>query len=40
VFSYDYRDLKELVKEMGEIKIDLIQGAKPIKKIPYKLAHK
>jgi hypothetical protein len=25
---------------MGEMKINLIQGAKPIKKCPYKLAHK
>jgi hypothetical protein len=40
VFSKDYKYLKGLVKEMGEMKIDLIPGAKPIKKHPYKLAHK
>jgi hypothetical protein len=32
VFARDYKDLKGLVQEMGEMKIDLIPGAKPIKK--------
>jgi ribosomal protein S17E len=32
VFSRDYKDLKGLVQEMGEMKIDLIPGSKPIKK--------
>jgi hypothetical protein len=32
--------LKGLVEEIGEMKIKLILGAKPIKKRPYKLAHK
>jgi hypothetical protein len=40
VFAHDYKYLKGLVQEMGEMKIDLIPGAKPIKKWPYKLAHK
>ena len=40
VFSRDYKDLKGLVKEMGEMKIDLNLEAKPVKQIPYKLAHK
>jgi hypothetical protein len=32
--------MKGLVQEMGEMKINLIHGAKPIKKRPYKLGHK
>lgn len=40
VFARDYKDLKGLVEEMGEMKIELIPRAKPIKKQPYKLAHK
>jgi hypothetical protein len=32
VFARDYKDLKGLVEEMGEMKIELIPGAKPIKK--------
>jgi hypothetical protein len=40
VFSRDYKDLKGLVQDMGEMKINLIPGANPIKKRPYKLAHK
>jgi hypothetical protein len=31
VFIRDYKYLKGLVKEMGEVNIDLILGAKPIK---------
>jgi hypothetical protein len=40
IFSRDYKDLKGLVEEMGEMKIKLILGAKIIKNQPYKLAHK
>jgi hypothetical protein len=40
VFSRDYKYLKGLVAEMGEMKIELISGENPIKKCPYKLAHK
>ena len=40
VFARDYKDLKVLVEEMGEMKIDLLPEATPIKKRPYKLAHK
>jgi hypothetical protein len=40
VFTHDYKYLKGLVQEMGEMKIELLPGAKPIKKRPYKLAHK
>jgi hypothetical protein len=32
VFAHDYKYLKGLVQEMGEMKIDLIPGANPIKK--------
>ena len=32
VFSRDYKDLKGLVEEMGEMKIKLIPRTKPIKK--------
>ena len=40
VFSREYNDMKGLVEEMGEMKIKLIPGENPIKKRPYKLAHK
>lgn len=40
VFTRDYKYLKGLVKEIGYMKINLIPKAKPIKKRPYKLAHK
>ena len=40
VFSIYYKDLKGLIEEMGEMKINLILEAKPVKKRPYKLAHK
>ena len=32
--------MKGLVEEMGEMKIDLLPEAIPVKKRPYKLAHK
>ena len=38
VFSRDYKDLKGLVHEMGEMKIDTKPDVRPIKKRPYKLA--
>ena len=31
VFTRDYKDVKGLVEEMDEMKIELIPGAKPIK---------
>ena len=40
VFARDYNDLKGLVEEMREMKIDLLLEASPIMKRPYKLAHK
>jgi hypothetical protein len=40
VFSRYYKYLKGLVKEMGEIKIDLDPCAKSVKKRPSKLDHK
>ena len=40
VFSRDYKDLKGLVHEMGEMKIHIKLDVQPINKIPYKLAHK
>jgi hypothetical protein len=40
VFSRKYKDVKGLFKGMGETKIEMIPRTKPIKKIPYKLAHK
>ena len=40
MFARDYKYLKGLVAKMGEIKIDLIPYAKPVKKWPYKLTHK
>jgi hypothetical protein len=40
VFAWDYKYLKGLVEEMGEMKIELIPQAKLIKNKTYKLAHK
>ena len=40
VFARDYKYLKGLVHEMGEMKIDIKTNARPVKKRPYKLAHK
>jgi len=40
MFARDYKDFKGMVKKMGEMKIDLMPRAKPIKKRPNKLAHK
>ena len=40
VFARDYKDLKGLVQEMGEMKIDTKPDVRLVKKIPYKLAHK
>ena len=40
VFSRDYKELKGLVIEMGEMKIDTKPDVRPVKKRPYKLAHK
>ena len=40
VFARDYKYLKGLVEELGEMNIDLLLEATPIKKRPYKLAHK
>ena len=40
VFGRDYKDLKGLVHEMGEMKIDTKPDVRPVKKRPYKLAHK
>ena len=40
IFSRDYKDLKGLVQEMGEMKIDTKPDVRPIKKRPYKLVHK
>ena len=40
VFARDYKDLKGLVQEMGEMKIDTKPDVRPVKKRPYKLAHK
>ena len=39
-FSRDYKDLKGLVQDMGEMKIDIKTYARTIKKILYNLAHK
>ena len=36
----DYTYLKDLVQEMGEMKIDIKLVAKPVKKQPFKLAQK
>ena len=40
VFARDYKELKGLVEEMGEMKIDLLPEANPINKRPYNLADK
>lgn len=40
ISMHNYQYLKGLVKQMGEMKINLIPGENPIKKRPYKLAHK
>ena len=40
VFARDYKDLKGLVEEMGEMKIDILPEAIPVKKRPYKLDNK
>ena len=40
VFARDYTYLKGLVHEMGEMKIDTKPDVWPVKKRPYKLAHK
>ena len=40
VCARDYKDLKGLVEEMGEMKINLLPEAIPVKKRPSKLAHK
>ena len=40
VFARAYKDLKGLVHEMGEMKINIKPDARPVKKRPYKLAHK
>ena len=40
MLARDYTDLKFLVQEMGEMKIDIKPDARQIKKRPYKLAHK
>ena len=40
VFARDYKDLKGLVQEMGEMKINTKPDVRPVKKRPYKLAHK
>ena len=40
LFARDYKDLKGLVHEMGEMKIDIKPDVRPVKKRPYKLAHK
>ena len=32
VFAHEYKELKGLVEEMGEMKIELIPGENPIKK--------
>ena len=40
VFAKDYKYLKDIVQEMGEMKIELLPYAKPVKKRPYKLSHK
>ena len=40
VFARDYKYLKGLVHEMGEMKIDIKRDVRLVKKRPYKLAHK
>ena len=39
-FARDYKDIKGLVQETGEMKINIKPEEKPIKKRPYKLTHK
>ena len=39
-FPSDYKELKGLVEEMGEMNIEVIPGEKPNKKWWYKLEHK
>ena len=39
VFSKDYKDLKGLVQEMGEMTIELLLDVKLVKKRPYKSSH-
>ena len=40
VSNRDYKYLKVIVHKMGEMKINIKTDARPIKKRPYKLAHK
>ena len=40
VFARDYKYLRQLVHEMGEMKIDTKPDVRPKKKRPYKLAYK
>ena len=40
LFSQDYIDLEGLVHEVGEMKINTKPDVQPVKKRPYKLAHK
>lgn len=40
VFARDYKDLKGIVQEMGEMKITFLPNANLVKKRLYKLAHK
>ena len=40
MYSLETKDFKGLVHEMGEMKIDIKPDARPVKKRPYKLAHK
>ena len=40
VFTRDYKYLKGIVHEMGEMKIDIKPNVQPVKKRAYKLVHK
>ena len=40
VFTRDYKYLKGLVHEMGEMKIDIKPDVQPVNKRPYKITHK
>ena len=40
VFTREYKYIKGLVHEMGEMNIDIKPDIWPVKKIPYKLSHK
>ena len=40
LFARDYKYIKGLVHEMGGMKIKIKLDARPVKKRPYKLAHK